>query len=120
MSNVELIREEVDEIVGDIKEIVEIAIAVGKGTSTKMELALTVGAKIPMLLMNGVEFNKATKMEKIDYGLEAFDALTGTDEYSLVKELPYIGAANTEKIFDMAKDGLRGYFATKFPADVVE
>lgn len=114
MSNPELIRQEVDELVGDIKAIVEAAIAVGAGTKSRMELALIVGSKIPTLLMNGIEFQQATKMEKIDYGLEGFDALTGTDEHTLAEKLPYVSAENTEKIFDMMKDGLREYFTAKF------
>lgn len=114
-SNPELIRQEVDEIVSDVRAIVDVAIGVGEGTHTKMELALLIGGKVPMLLMNGTEFAKATKMEKIDYGLEAYDALTGTDEQSLIKELPYLSAENSEKIFDLVKDGLREYFIRKFP-----
>lgn len=114
MSNPELIRQEVDELVGDVKAIVDAAMAVGAGTKSKMELALIVGGKLPMLLMNGVEFQQATKMEKIDYGLEGFDALTGTDEHTLAAKLPYVSAENTEKIFDMMKDGLREYFTAKF------
>lgn len=117
MSNPELIRKEVDELVGDVKTIVEAAIAVGAGTKSKMELVLIVGGKIPTLLMNGIEFQQATKIEKIDYGLEGFDALTGTDEHTLAEKLPYVSADNTEKIFDMLKDGLREYFTAKFPND---
>ena len=117
MSNPELIRQEVDELVGDVKAIVDAAIAVGAGTKTKLELAMIIGGKIPMLLMNGVEFQQATKMEKIDYGLEGFDALTGTDPDSLAEKLPYLSPENTEKFFDMLKDGLRKYFNSKFPDD---
>ena len=117
MSDPNVIREEVDEIVGSIKGIVDMAIAVGRGEVDKMALALFVGGQLPTLFMNGVEFAKASQDEMVDYGLEAFDALTGTDQHSLLETLPFLSPERTEQMFDIAKEGMREVYAAKFSGE---
>ncbi len=109
-----VVRQEVDEIVGSLTSIVEMAISVGKGDVDKMALALHLGGQLPALFMNGLEFSKAAKGDKVEYALETFDALTGTDEHSLFDSLPFLDPETTEQMFDMAKGGLRKLYEAKF------
>ncbi len=109
-----VVRQEVDEMVGAITSIVEMSIAVGRGEVDKLALAMHLGGQLPGLFMSGLEFSKASKGEKVDYALETFDALTGTDEHSLFDNLPFLSPETTEQMFDMAKDGMRKLYESKF------
>ena len=61
-----------------------------------------------MTLMGGIQgFQQAEKEGKVDYGLELFDALVGSDDTALLDDLSFVSDENLEKLTDSMKDVVR-------------
>ena len=108
------IREDVDQVIGLITEIVEIA----QG-GDKLAVAVKIATSVPELLLLGTAFQAATLAEKTDYALEGFDALIGSDETALIAAIGPLGPDTVEVISDAMKEGLREVFEAKFAEPVL-
>jgi hypothetical protein len=98
MAAADPIRQEIDTIVEEVMKIV-------KAWNGKPDLTFIfqMAGSLPLILSTGVYFQAAPAKDKATYIGEAFDALTGTDEHSLLKNIPYLTPQTTEDLADSLK-----------------